>query len=313
VVGALRGASVDFFTLAATVFAFGLVRAIMPTNVLKAVTTRFQGENLGMANGVVSMGMGVGLMLGPLISATVLSPLVGGWRNVLVLYGIVSVLIGVLWFVSDFGLSHGRIGVDYPGTGRIHRGLSRLVRIRDLWLLGLTLMLRWGCIMGVVGYLPLYLRERGWGIASADGALATFYAASMIGVVPLSLLSDRIGSRKVVLFPSLLTAAIGLALLPLSDGALTWVLVILVGVFMDAFMAILLTMVQETEGVGPAYSGTALGLVFTISHPGGFVSPPLGNSLASVGPGLSFVFWASLCILAAVTMAFVKETGGSKA
>jgi cyanate permease len=309
VAGASRGLSGSFVGLATTVFAFGLVRAIIPVNVHKTVSTWFQGRNLGAANGVVSMGMGVGLMLGPMISATVLSPLLGGWRNVLFLYGAVSVVVGVLWFVCGRGARQDGSGVAQSGAVPIGQALLRLIRIKDLWLLGLTLMLRQGCVFGMVGYLPLYLRERGWATASADGALAVFYATSTMAVIPLSLLSDRLGSRKGVLFAALLTAVVGLGLLPVVDGTAVWVLMIATGVFMDGFMAVSLTMVQETEGVGPRYSGTALGLAFTMSQVGASASPPLGNSLARVTAGSPFFFWGALSAMALATLAFVKETG----
>ena len=308
IAGALRGLSVDFFSLAATVFLCGLMRWIIPTNVHKTVGIWFRGQNLGAANGVVSMGMGIGLMLGPMVSATLLSPLLGGWRNVLFLYGGVSILIGILWLATGREPRQ----VDSVTTSSdivpMHQALPRLIRIKDLWLLGFTLLCRVGCVIGLVGYLPLYLRGQGWPPASADGTLVSFYAASTIAVMPLSFLSDRLGSRKVILFAALMTAVVSLILLPLTGGILIWTLVILMGIFMDGFMAIILTMVQETSGVGARYSGTALGLVFTISQLGGAVSPPLGNSLASVSPEPPFIFWAALSIVAIGILSFASET-----
>ncbi|MGB2853303.1 MAG: MFS transporter [Dehalococcoidia bacterium] len=309
IAGALRGLSGGFVSLATTVFIYGLVRAIIPVNVHKTVSIWFQGKNLGLANGVVSMGMGIGLMLGPMISATLLSPLLGGWRNVLFLYGAVSVVVSILWFLFMKGARQGDSTVGYSSAVPIRQALSKLIRIKNLWLLGFTLMFRTGCIIGMVGYLPLYLREQGWSVASADGTLAGFWAVSTMTVIPLSLLSDRLGSRKTVLFAALLTAIIGVGLLPVVDGIMVWILIVLVGIFMDGFMAVILTMVQETEGVGPRYSGTALGLVFTISQLGAFISPPVGNSLASINSGLPFIFWAALSIAPLVTLAFTKETG----
>jgi predicted MFS family arabinose efflux permease len=93
------------------------------------------------------------------------------------------------------------------------------------------------------------------------------------------------------------------------EGAIIWVLMILSGIFMDAFMAINTTMLMETEGIGPEYSGTALGIIFTVAQIGSTVSPPLGNSLASINPGLPFIFWASLSIVSLFSLVINKETG----
>jgi CP family cyanate transporter-like MFS transporter len=309
VTGALRGLSNDFLTLMITVFINGIVRLIVPINTTKTVAMWFKGKYLGMAMGISAMGMGLGLMLGPLISATILSPLLGGWRNVMYFYGAISVIVGIIW--SIFGREPNRTNsVDASSTTvPIRQALTRLMRNKSLWLIGITLMFRTACIMGMTGYLPLYLRDLGWAEASADGTLAAFYAASTLCVVPLSIFSDRIGSRKLILFPALVVTLICLGILPMMEGAIIWVLMILSGIFMDAFMAINTTMLMETEGIGPEYSGTALGIIFTVAQIGSTVSPPLGNSLASINPGLPFIFWASLSIVSIFSLVINKETG----
>ena len=160
------------------------------------------------------------------------------------------------------------------------------------------------------GYLPLYLREIGWTAASADGALAAFHGASIFGAVPIALLSNRLNSRKTVLFATTLMTAIGVGLLSITSGPMVWASVLLAGVVRDGFMAILLTMVMETDGVGATYSGTATGLVLTCSRLGSFASPPIGNSLAGIDLSLPFVFWSTLAALFLIVFPFVKDTGG---
>jgi len=312
ITGALRGLSGDFTALMLTVFLNGIFRLIVPINVTKTVGIWFKGKNLGMAMGISAMGMGLGLMLGPMISATILSPLLGGWRNVMFFYGGVSALIGILWFLFGREPRQADSTDGYTTTVPFREAFSRLIRIRSLWFTGLTMMFRVGCIMGMSGYLPYYLREQGWAAASADGTLATFYAVSVLCAVPLASLSDRVGSRKMILFPALVITVICLGLLPVVDDAIVWVLMVLSGIFMDGFMAITTTILLETDGIGPAYSGTALGIMFTVAQTGSVVSPPVGNSFESINPGLPFTFWAALSVFALVTLTFVKETGWRK-
>jgi len=312
ITGALRGLSNSFLTLTVIVFLNGIVRLIIPINLSKTVGIWFKGQNLGMAMGVSAMGMGFGLMLGPLISATILSPLLGGWRNVMYLYGAISIVVGILWILFGREPRQADSTTGYSDAVPLRQALSRLIHIKALWFIGFTLLFRVGCIMGMTGYLPLYLREQGWAVASADGTLAAFYAVSTICVVPLSLLSDKLGSRKAILFPALIVTIICLSLLPVVEGNTIWLLMILSGIFMDGFMAIIVTMLLETNEVGPIYSGTAMGIVFTIAHIGSVVSPPLGNSFASVNPGLPFIFWATLSFVALFTLASSKETGSRR-
>ena len=151
-----------------------------------------------------------------------------------------------------------------------------------------------GSMQGMSGYLPLYLREIGWSPAIADGVMGLRSAVSTIAAIPMAMLSDRLGLRKGMLIPTLLTSAICLGLLPLADGAAVWVLIILFSFCRSGIMALFLSMVMEIEGLGGKYAGTAIGLTGTISMLGGFFCPPLGNSLAQFHLGLPFVFWGVL-------------------
>lgn len=309
ITGALRGLSDSFFTLTLTVFLNGIARTIVPINLTKTIGIWFRGRNLGMANGIASAGMGLGLMLGPMVSATVLSPLLGSWRNVMFFYGAISIAVALLWFL--FGREPGVSDPAASLSGKVtfKEAVSKLIKVKNVWFIALTLMFRMACIIGMTGYLPLYLRGQGWASASADNTLAAFYAASTLSTIPMSLLSDRLGLRKAILLPALVVTTISLVLLPVVEGTTIIILMILSGIFMDSFMAIIIAQLLETEGVRSLYSGTALGIVFTISQIGGIISPPLGNSLASISPGLPFIFWSALSATSLVTLAFAEETG----
>ena len=306
--GAMRGVSGDFASLTFTTFLFGLSSWIIPSSVFKTTATWFSGRQLVVANGVVSTGMGFGFTVGAMISATIVSPLLGGWENVLFLYGAISIIIGLLWLLTV--REPERVGsADFGGSVPLRQAIARVFPIKAVWLLGLTLLGYLGCTQGMVGYLPTYLREIGWTAASADGTLAAFNGVSTLGAIPLALLANRLGLRKAILFPVLLITIVGVGLLPVVDNAMVWVLMIMVGIARDGFMAICLTMSTETEGIGVAYAGTAIGLVQTIFNVGPVISPPLGNSLADTNPGLPFFLWAAFGLLALLAFCFVRETG----
>jgi len=313
ITGALRGLSNNFFSLTATVFLNGMVRLVIPVAVTKTLGMWFKGPRLGVAQGIGAMGMGLGLMLGPLISATVLSPALGGWRNVMYFYGAVSAFVGIFWLMIPEKLAGVQTDNETPTRVPLRQALGKLLRLKPLWLLGLTLMFRIGGVMGMTGYLPLYLFRKGWPQAAADGTLSLFYAVSTLSVVPLSFLSDRLGSRKAIMLPALIVSTICIGVLPVAPESVVWVLMVLSGIFMDAFMAITMTMLMETGGVGIEYTGMALGIVFTIAQVGSLVSPPVGNAFANINPGLPFVFWAALSAAALGMLIFVKETGWRKA
>jgi len=309
--GALRGITVDFPSLLLFTFFMGLAGGIIPSSIFKTTATWFSGRPLVIANGVVSAGMGFGFTVGAMISATVLSPLLGGWQNVLFLYGGIAVIVGLLWFITV--REPDRLGsTGSEGGVPLRQSISRVFPIKSLWFIGLTLLGYTACIQGIIGYMPTYLRDLGWTVASADGTVAAFNAFSTLGAIPLALLSDRIGLRKTLLFPVLVVTIVCVALLPLVDNGMVYVLMILMGVARDGFMAVCLTISTETKGIGVVYAGTAMGLVQTVLSIGSLISPPLGNSLAdpsNPASPLPFFLWAAFGLLGLVAFIFVKETG----
>jgi cyanate permease len=254
------------------------------------------------------MGMALGFLLGSLISATYLSPLLSGWRNVLYLYGGMAVATSIPWFFSRTFVSPQPAGGQTGPQVSIIQSIAHVSKVAKLWLLGLAILGVSGCVQGVLGYLPLYLRGQGWPDASADGALAAFHTVSMIFVVPIALWSDKLGSRKKILIPAAMMALAGVSLLSVVNGSAVWGAVVLAGLVRDGFMAVFITMIIETEGVGPAYAGTATGFVLIFSGLGNLIAPALGNSLAAVTPATPFVFWAGLTAAGLVCLSLAKES-----
>jgi predicted MFS family arabinose efflux permease len=306
--GAFRGLSYDFISLVATVFAFGILNAVLMINIMKVTKVWFSGRQFAFANGVLATGISFGFSVGAMISATVLSPWLGGWRNVFFLYGIVSVVFSMLWYFTVREPER-KQSSEAPVTVPMRQAISHVSRLRDVWLLGVAFLGYMGCIQGVIGYLPLYLQNIGWPAANADGALAAFNIAGAFGAIPIALLSDRLGVRKGVLVSLLIMCIVSVTLLPFFDNELVWILAILIGFTRDSCLTLLFVMNMEIKEVGVVYAGTAMGLMNTIGRIGAGGAPALGNSLASISIGTPFIFWATLVVMSVVVLGFIKETG----
>jgi MFS family permease len=305
--GALRGLSNDFLSLMATSFTWGLISSIaMPVlNIIASLSVSKRQQ--GLAQGLLGAGGGIGFILGALISATFLSPWLGGWRNVLFLYGGIAIVMSLLWLFTMKEPSRQK-SVDSKVAIPLRQAFTRLLRLKAIWLLGIALLAYYGCIQGMSGFLPIFLRNNGWQAAAADGTLATYSVVSAIVVIPLAMLSDKIGSRKLCLFGGFAAGMLGIGLLSVIHNEFVWLLVIIAGFFGIA-PPLLTTLCIETKEVGTAFSGTAVSLVIAIAHIGGSIAPPIGNSLASINNGLPFVFWAGLAVCGIIALSFVKETG----
>jgi len=303
--GALRGFAFDFLSLVVMNSLLGAVAMLVPLSGFKACGMWFPRKQLGLANGVLSMGMAGGFLIGSLISATWLSPWLGGWRNVLILYGVLGLILAVPWWFTRAAPS-ATSAVAVPVVP-MRDALAAVGRLRNMWLLGFVLLGLSGCVQGLLGYLPLYLRNVGWAPATADGALALFHTVSLAFTLPIAFSSDRLGSRKRVLVVALTAMMLGVAAVSFVSGVGVWVAVVLAGIVRDGFMAIYMTAVVEVEGVGPRYAGTATGFVMVLASLGNLLAPPIGNSLAASGPGLPFVFWAALAATALVILLLTPE------
>ncbi|MEM7133828.1 MAG: MFS transporter [Chloroflexota bacterium] len=292
--GALRAFSFDYVSFMVTVLLHGFVTPAIPPNLHKAAGSWFP-ERRGLATGFVSAGFAIGLTLGSSLSASFLSPLLGGWGAVLILYGALAILFGVLWLLFYPAAEAKPPSISDKLT--FIDGLRHVVQSRELWLIGLGTGSFWACYRGFSGYLPLYLKEIGWSPVLADQTLATFFLVSLIGVIPLSLLSDRARSRRIFMVVSIAVMGIGVLSFSIVDGILIWIALIVSGFFFDAYMSIHQAAAQEVDGIGYEYVGTALGFMATLREAGGFLSPPIGNALAEYGLSTPFVFWGIMGLI----------------
>jgi MFS family permease len=305
VAGAARGLANSFTMLAVTMLATGLAQWSIPMNVHKTCGVWFSRKQLGMANGVVSLGMALGFLCGALLAATVLSPLLGGWRKVLLVYGAVAVVFGILWWSSQE-----KAGDDSQQKNRmisLRQAIEHVMGLRNVWLLCIATAGVAGGVNGLLGYLPLYLRGLGWAPAIADSTLASFHAISLAAAIPIALLSDRLGSRRGVLMAAAFLIGTGIGLVGFADGVFISVAVLLAGITRDGFMAITMTAITEENGIGPRFAGSAIGLNISVMGVANVLAPPAGNWLAQFDSGLPFLFWAA-CVFTGFIAYFFLQT-----
>jgi Na+/melibiose symporter-like transporter len=224
-------------------------------------------------------------------------------------FGAPCVLLGFLWMTTrepDAAELPQTIAVKVP----FKQALSRVARMKQVWLIGLMTTFLWGASMGLIGYLPYYLRDIGWTPTAADSVITVFSGVNSIGVIPMVLLSDKIGSRKIIMFISVFSVMVTLALMPLANDTGIWALVIACAFLRSGGSALFNVIIFEIEGVGSTYGGTATGLANTISMIGAFLAPPIGNSLAKIDPGYPFFFWSALAAAALPMIFFIKNRTG---
>ena len=303
--GALRSLCSSFFCLSWTMFFFGLFAAMIPTMGPKVVSTFFMGRHLGSVNGLMQLAMTGGAILGTLFSASVFSPLLGGWRYVLVLYSLPPIVIGLFWLFMGRQMEEAKgafFGVP------MMEALPLVIRRREVWAIGIAMMGMQTAFVGITGYLPTFLRDIGWRPIYADSALSIFTAISAASALPVSLFSDRIGSRKTVLIPSLLLGSASMMCFPLRHTLLLWILILLNGVLRGGLFPLFVALIVEQKGIGPRYAGTAVGTITSLGMLAGFLSQPLGMYFAGTFRGAgAFVVWGVICFVSLFALFLVEE------
>jgi MFS family permease len=306
--GALRGLSNNFAFLVFSVILMGLIGPLITMSGLKLSRLWFPDHQLGASGGILSMGMALGFFLSSTLSATVLSPWLGGWRNVFFFYGGVSILLVLPWFLMPAApastAEDAKREIKRPS---LVKSFVHIASKPNSWFLGLALFGLGGAIQSFLGYLPLYLRSVGWQAATADNALAGFHLISMLFTLPLALLSDRVRRRKPIVLLMMAITTIGMGAVGFVNGGWVWAAVLFAGAVRDGFMAVFLAMVINADGVDPGYAATATGFTFLFINLGNILMPAAGNAIAENNPSLAFAFWAACGAAGMLSMLLVKE------
>lgn len=177
------------------------------------------------------------------------------------------------------------------------------VQVRPLLLLALLVALRGFAYPGMVAFIPVLFRNKGWDPAAYGSITSVYWIASATAGVFIGYLADRFG-RRVIVTGSLLLAVPVLFFLPSSNGALAYLLVLLSGALVGGSHSILVVLAQNLlPGRKGFASGVALGYIFGAGAVGTLLIGYLadGITLGSwtfAGVGLVQVFqWVSLFVL----------------
>lgn len=311
--GALRGGANSFSALLVTVFLFGFFGPFVSISNVKNIGIWFEDHEFGLANGITALGMALGFFLGSMISASFISPWMGGWRETFILYGIIAAAFSIPWIFTRTKSVDKTTPSLGSGQDSDTGNLRKISKIRTLWLLGLAMLAINGAVQGLLGYLPLYLRGIGWEAGRADSLAASFHLASMVFVIPITLLSDKLGMRKRIVIIAASIAALSIGLIFFLRGNWLWGAVLAAGFARDAMMAIMISMTVQTKGVGKAFAGLATGFVLIFAGIGSLISPPLGNALGEIAPNVPFLFWGVLCAAGVISVAAIAESSAGKA
>ena len=183
---ALTGLAAGFAMFIALRLLLGLGESVAFPCSSKLLAQHLPPHRLGLANGLIALGLSLGPAFGTFTGGMLMAQL--GWRQVFILFGLVSMLWLWPWLVATRRLSAADDGPKVDAAPPFRAILAR----REAWGAGLG---HFCCNYGfyfVISWLPLYLvKSRGFSVsqmAELGGLIYLVYAASSLAV---GWLSDR--------------------------------------------------------------------------------------------------------------------------
>ena len=312
VVGGLRAFCDSFSALVFVMFLMGVAGAFIIPNLAKAVGVWFGPSELAKASGIVLIGGTIGSGIGMTMAASVLEPWLGGWRNVMLFGAALSLIVWVIWAVlarerEPSGLM-AELARWRPG---FREGIAKVFRVRDFCLICIMSVISVGAVAAVAGHFPDILVGKGMTVGMAGIFVGMSTWASLMGMFVGPYFSDRVGLRKIFIWP-VLFANIPIVVLLGFTMATPLLILILISGLLGGFAAPLpRVLILENERIGPMLAGTAFGALNTITGIGATLLPALmGIVMDATGELWSgFVMLGVLAIIPALVILPVRETG----
>lgn len=254
------------------------------------------GKEKGKAVSLFSLGGYIGVALGSMLLAVLL---VEGQSLRILLYTLPSLAIGIALFY-EIGKIPGNAAKAQGGLGT----LREYVNWPLLALLGMILT-RATVTSGISTFVPLYyVSHLGGSTVYASSLLTVYLAAGAIGTMFGGILSDKYGSKQVMLY-SILPIALLMYCFLSASGMWIFIILFFVGALLSATAtsSLLLTQKMMPKNIGMA-SGFTLGFSVGLGTMG-----VLGLGRVADSWGIAFVFdiLVLLPVIGFILTVFIRE------
>ena len=310
----LQGLAPSFIALTLSIVLTGLVGPFLLNNMIKVIALWFNEDERSMATGMFSVGMAIGFLVGSSLSGTVLSPWLGGWRNVFNFFGVLTFLLIIPWvFSQPQSPKEAEIRAEQTSDSKsIFTGLLHVIKIPEMWYIGLAGLFISGSIYALLGYLPLHLAELGWQETIADSANALIYFVGMIAVLPLSSWAEKVGKQKLFMIILACITITSFGIFSFARGNLIWVAIGILGLVRDAYMSISTMVMLKSKRLDFNHLGSASSFRMILACFGFLLSPMIGNKLAESSTSAPFIFWAAFACIGVVFLILIPSMQSNK-
>lgn len=326
IISVLTGMVTNQYQLLFLRFALGVSEGGMLPVVLTMVSNWFPDAERGRANAYVLMFAPLGGMITAPLSGFILDAL--NWRWLFIIEGLLSVVVMLFWWftISDRPEEAKWLSArerDYLVTelNREREALRLLAKVQAAPLKEVfrnksiikLIIINFFYQTGIYGYtlwLPTILKNLTGGDMSSVGMLAVIpFVGTMMGILVMSIFSDKTGKRRLFIVLPLVgfAACLAASVTFKSNVMASYGFLVGAGFFLQAATSAFWTIPGKVTT--PEVAGRARGVINGLGNLGGFCGPYLVGVLVSLyGQNLAiYALVASLLIAALVTMLLPKE------
>ncbi len=310
--GAMRGLAQEYGQFLAAMLLFGIAIGLTRPNLPRALSQWFPTNRLGTVNGLAAGSGALGAALSMAFSVSIFGPLIGGWRNVVIVLGILSFFLAISWVV----LVRERISSERstPDISKVMKGFGFVLRSKPVWILSIAAFLLFGHAGAWMSHFPGFFEyKHGMSSAAAGQMVSITLFAGVFAAIFGPTLSDRLGSRK----PAMLLACIAGGICNMLQGSFIGPVLIAILVIMPfgvgTISPLLLTIPFELKELPRSAAGAAIGMIFAFQNIGAFVYPVFSGKLIDLFTPNYYPFFGAQMMAFAVTFLLVwrmlPETG----
>jgi len=256
------------------VFAACLASCGLAINVL--LVSRWFVAKRGTAIGLTLIGTSLGGILMPPVNTALIARL--GWRGaflaVSVLPALLFVVVAALVRESPASIGQAPLGSGAPGGGPASPppgvDFRPALRTRSFWVLALSAMMTFYCILGVSAHLFLHLRGQGVAPLAASGGISALFLMGGAGKFLFGWLGDVMDRKRVFVMNLGVMFAGSLCLASMSKAAF-WPFLVLFGVGWGGLYTMLQLLTVDCFGLKAA--GKILGTITLLDAIGGGLGP----------------------------------------